>query len=87
MAYISTADNYVSNVWILDFTTGERYNLTNTALTAGAPTEVSPDGHYRPKWSPDGEWVLFTSDRNTDWTGHSNGTGWEHTQELSVYAI
>lgn len=87
MAYISTAGNYVSNVWVMDFTTGERYNLTNTASTVGWPTELSPDSHYRPKWSPDGEWILFTSDRNTDWTGHSNGTGWEHTQELSVYAI
>lgn len=87
MAYISTAGNYISNVWIMDLTTGERHNLTNTADTAGALTEISPDGHYRPRWSPDGSWILFTSDRNTDWTGHSNGTGWEHTQELSVYAI
>ncbi|KAM0213174.1 hypothetical protein ACHAQD_009449 [Fusarium lateritium] len=24
--------------------------------------------------SPDGQWIAFSSDRNTEWTGHSNGT-------------
>ncbi|KAM0284372.1 hypothetical protein ACHAO9_009298 [Fusarium lateritium] len=37
--------------------------------------------------SPDGQWIAFSSDRNTEWTGHSNGTGWEHTQTLSIYII
>lgn len=87
LAYVSTRNNYVANIWVMDLTTGVATNLTNTADTAGAPTDESPDGHFRPAWSPDGEWLAFSSDRNTDWTGHSNGTGWEHTQELSVYAI
>lgn len=87
LAYVSTANNYVANIWVTDLATGEATNLTNTADTAGAPTEISPDGHFRPAWSPDGEWLAFSSDRNTDWTGHGNGTGWEHTQELAIYAI
>ncbi|KAF3764584.1 dipeptidyl peptidase IV/CD26, N-terminal domain-containing protein [Cryphonectria parasitica EP155] len=87
LAYVSTANNYVANIWVKDLLTGEAKNLTNTADTVGEPTEDSPDGHFRPSWSPDGEYILFTSDRNTDWTGHSNGTGWEHTQELSIYVI
>ncbi|RYP32500.1 hypothetical protein DL767_005189 [Monosporascus sp. MG133] len=44
-------------------------------------------GYFRPAWSPDGEQLAFASDRNTQWTGHDNGTGWEHTQQLSIYII
>ncbi|TQN68181.1 Tol-Pal system protein TolB [Colletotrichum shisoi] len=74
-----------ANVWVLDLATGERRNLTGTADVAGDPSK--PDGHFRPSWSPDGGWIAFASDRNTEWRGHDNGTGWEHTQELSVYVI
>src|SRR5258705_2648948 len=28
--------------------------------------------------SPDGKWIAFSSDRNTEWKGHGNGSGWEH---------
>lgn len=87
LAYVSTANGYKANVWVTDLLTGEAKNLTNTADFIDEPTELSPGGYFRPTWSPDGQWIAFTSDRNTDWTGHSNGTGWEHTQELSVYAV
>ncbi|KAK8155836.1 hypothetical protein IWX90DRAFT_473239 [Phyllosticta citrichinensis] len=85
LAYVSTANGYKSNIWIMDLATGEARNLTNTPETVGE--SWSPDGHFRPAWSPDGAWITFSSDRNTQWIGHGNGSRWEHTQDLSVYTI
>ncbi|CZR64604.1 uncharacterized protein PAC_14502 [Phialocephala subalpina] len=84
-AYVSTANGYKNNIWVMDLTTGISTNLTNTNTVKGV--SWSPDGYFKPSWSPDGQWLAFASDRNTNWTGHGNGTGWEHTQELSVYVI
>ncbi|OJJ79264.1 TolB family protein [Aspergillus glaucus CBS 516.65] len=83
--YASTADVYTSNIWLTDLETGATRNLTNQTGVTGDPR--SPNGFFAPSWSPDGKWIVFSSDRNTGWTGHDNGTGWEHTQELSIYAI
>lgn len=90
IAYVSTANGYKSNIWVQDIASGSAWNLTNTAETVGE--SWSPDGHFRPAFSPDGEWIIFSSDRNTKWVGHGKNStewepGWEHTQALGVYAI
>jgi Tol biopolymer transport system component len=85
VAFISTREGYRANVWVLDLENGVMRNLTGAEEVQGDPS--GPNGFFRPAWSPDNQWLAFSSDRNTDWRGHDDGHGWEHTQELSVYVI
>jgi Tol biopolymer transport system component len=85
LAFVSTRDGYRANIWTMDIETKKLLNLTGQP---GVQGDIScPDCFFRPSWSPDGQWLAFSSDRNTDWRGHDNGRGWEHTQELSIYVI
>ncbi len=85
LAFVSTRNTHRANIWILDLETKRLRNLTGLPEIQGDP--MKPDGFFRPAWSPDGKWIAFTSDRNTEWKGHGNGSGWEHVQELSVYIV
>jgi Tol biopolymer transport system component len=85
IAFVSTRSGYRANIWLLDVTTGRLKQLTGVGDVRGR--EGMPDCYFRPSWSPDGKWIAFSSDRNTAWTGHDQGHGWEHTQELAIYLI
>jgi Tol biopolymer transport system component len=85
LAFVSTRGTRKANIWILNLKTRELRNLTGAKELQSAPEK--PGGFFRPSWSPDGKWIAFSSDRGTEWKGHSNGAGWEHVQELSIYVI
>lgn len=83
VAYVSSANGYKSNIWVKDLATGEARNLTNVDGIAGNAWE--PDAYMRPSWSPDGQWIAFSSDRNTPWFGHRDS--WEHAPSTNIYVI
>lgn len=85
LAFVSTRERHTANIWILDLRTRQVRSLTARPELQG--DAAKPNGFFRPAWSPDGRWIAFSSDRNTEWRGHSSGAGWEHVQELSIYVV
>ena len=86
LAFVSTREGGTANIWIMDIQHRKARNLTGVpALQASAG---KADGFFRPAWSPDGNWIAFSSDRETDFKGHEvPAPGWEHIQAASLYVI
>ncbi len=69
----SRADGY-ANLWLLDLASGKQ-----RALTTGQ------GGDFRPAWSPDGQWIAFSSDRDSDLP---NAKGrWERLHIAGIFLI
>jgi Tol biopolymer transport system component len=85
VTFVSTREMHTANIWLLDIKSKKVTKLT--ALPAIQGDSTKPNGFFRPSWSPDGKWIAFASDRNTQWLGHGNGAGWEHVQELGIYVV
>ena len=74
LAFVSTRGGGTANIWLLDLGTRQATNLTrNTA------------GNFRPSWSPDGQWIAFSSDRDTR-PGRATPS-WELMQSTAIYII
>ncbi|MEO6340568.1 MAG: hypothetical protein ABIO39_11050 [Caulobacteraceae bacterium] len=85
LAYVSTKGGArTTNIWVLDLKTKRARNLTSDGKTEPSLTMNS---FFRPAWSPDGQWIAFTSDRAEKWAGAEMGAGVGHSQPLSVYVI
>src|SRR5260370_20799553 len=86
IAFVSTRGAHNASIWILDLKTHKARNLTGAPGLQAAAGKMN--GYFRPSWSPDGQWIAFSSDRNFDFKPHVYpDPAWEHPQELSIYVI
>ncbi len=79
LAFVSTRDGGIANIWLLDLGTRESVNVTR-----------SQSGNFRPSWSPDGQWLAFSSDREAHTarrTEPNESLTWELMQSTAVYLM
>jgi Tol biopolymer transport system component len=85
LAYVSTQGGArTANIWVMDIATKRTRNLTGDGRK---DIPLTMNGNFRPAWSPDGQWLAFTSDRGEGWKGAEQGAGAGHTQPTSVYVM
>ena len=74
IVFVSTRAGGRANLWILDAATHKA-----TPLTSGN------GGDFRPSWSPDGAWIAFSSDRDSDFPAAKGR--WERLHLVDIYLI
>lgn len=85
LAYVSTQGGArTANIWVMDLGSRHARNLTGDGRKDPPATM---NGHFRPSWSPDGQWLAFTSDRGEGWIGAEQGAGAGHSHPTSLYVM
>ena len=74
MVFVSTRAAGYANLWILDVATHKAVPLTS-----------GQGGDFRPSWSPDGQWIAFSSDRDSD-LPTAKGR-WERLHLVDIYLV
>jgi len=74
LAFVSTRGAGTANIWLLDLAAHRYTNLTK-----------NKSGNFRPSWSPDAQWIAFSSDRDTK-PGRAVPS-WELMQSIAIYIV
>lgn len=74
IVFVSTRAARYANLWILD-----------VATHAARPLTSGHGGDFRPAWSPDGNWIAFSSDRDSD-LPPAKGR-WERLQLVDIFIV
>ncbi|HEV2485444.1 MAG TPA: hypothetical protein VGT08_07925 [Terracidiphilus sp.] len=74
LVFVSTRAAGKANLWVLD-----------VASRKATPLSSGDGGDFRPSWSPDGKWIAFSSDRDSD-LRPAKGR-WERLHLVDVYLI
>jgi TolB protein len=74
LVFVSSRQGGFAHLWTMDLETRRAKPLTSGS-----------GGDFRPSWSPDGNWIAFSSDRGSTMP-FAHGR-WEHLQVVDVYVI
>ena len=76
LIFVSSRNGGFAHLWTMDLQTRRAKQVT---------TGVGMGGDFRPSWSPDGQWIAFSSDRGA--TMPFGKGRWEHLQIADIYVM